>query len=465
MNIFKLYSLFPVSVQNMFCTLKGYQLENQRYSAGVGYLTDFQYLVESDKKATAEDILRYKEEETFQILEYVYRHCPYYRATFKEVGVTPEDFKQIEDLQKFPILTKEQVRTYWMGMISDEINPKMLIPYHTSGSTGKALDFFWTKDSLIYYWATVWRGRKRCGIEKGDLHLNFTGKLVVPLSQKRPPYWRYNAALRQYMINMQHITVEKVPAIVDFINQTDFRFIVGYPSIIYSFAQFVEELGLRIKKVPPFMFPSAEKLYDYQRDLILNVFPGLQIMEHYGFSENAACASKCLQGHYHEDFEIGHLELLNAIPTSGGEMGKLLATGFKNKGMPFIRYEIGDSATFSNTPCTCGLHSRVIFDIEGRSEDYVITPEGTRVMRFDYLFKDTHSIKECQVVQRKLGEVTLRIVKRDNYTMAVEASIIERAHSIISPTIQVNFEYVNEIQRTKAGKFRAVVSELNKKQQ
>ncbi len=460
MNTFELYSFMPISLQNILCTIKGYQLDRLRYRGG--YLCDYKSLIKSDK-ATAEEILKYKEEETFKILEYAYRHCPYYKATFNKVGLTPADFKQIEDLQKFPILTKEQVRTYWMGLLSDTINSKELIPYHTSGSTGKALDFYWTKDSLAYYWATVWRGRKRCGIEKGDLHLNFTGKLVVPLSQNHPPYWRYNAVLHQYMLNMQHITIEKTPAIVEFINQTDFRFIVGYPSIIFSLAQFIEELNLKIEKVPPFMFPSAEKLYDYQREQILKIFPGIQIMEHYGFSENAACASKCLHGHYHEDFEIGHLELLDPISVLDGTTGSLIATGFKNIGMPFIRYKIGDSATFSDNICECGLQSKVITDIEGRNEDFVITPEGTRIMRLDYVFKDTRNIKECQVVQRNLGEVTLRIVKRDSYTSKTETSLIEAVHSVISPTIRVNFEYVGEIERTKAGKFRAVVSELNKK--
>ena len=374
--------------------------------------------------------------------------------------MSPNDFKQMDDLRKFPILTKEQVRTYWMGMLSDEMNPKDLIPYHTSGSTGKALDFYWTKDSLAYYWATVWRGRKRFDIEKGDLHLNFTGKLVVPISQRKPPYRRYNAILHQYMLNMQHITEEKVPDIVNFINSKEFSFIVGYPSIIFAFAQIVDDLGLRITNSPSFVFPSAEKMYDYQRELILKIFPGIQIMDHYGFSENAASASKCRHGHYHEDFEIGHMELVDMVSTSDGYTGKIVATGFKNLGMPFIRYEVGDTATFSLTPCDCGLQSRRITDIEGRNEDYVVTPEGTKIMRFDYIFKDTHSIKECQVVQHKLGEITLRIVKRDSYTQYTEKSLMESIHSIISPTIRVEFEYVNEIERTKAGKFKAVVSLL-----
>lgn len=460
MNTFSIYGALPIALQNLLCTIKGYQFENQRY--GKNYRGDYEWLVKSDT-STEEEILRYKEAEIHRVLEYAYQHCPYYHATFKEAGVKPSTFKQIDDLYKFPILTKEKVRTYWMGMVSDEVDFNTLIPYHTSGSTGKALDFYWTKDSLAFYWATVWRGRRRCGIEKGDLHLNFTGKLVVPLFQSHPPYWRYNAALRQYMLNMQHITAEKVPAIVDFINRTDFRFMVGYPSIIHSFAQFSEELGLRIEKVPAFMFPSSEKLYDHQREQIMRVFPEMQIMEHYGFSENVACASKCLQGHYHEDYEMGHLELNQPIQTELGQTGSLLATGFKNLAMPFIRYDIGDTATFSIEPCNCGLHSQVITDIEGRNGDYVLTPEGTRIMRFSYIFKATNAAKECQVVQRELGAVVIRVVRRDNYNAASEAALRNAVHSMISPSLRVDFEYVDEIERTKAGKFRAVVSELNKK--
>lgn len=396
------------------------------------------------------------------MLEYAYTHCPYYKTIYKEAGLSPADFKQLEDLQKFPVLTKEDVRRYWTGMLSDEINKKNLIYYHTSGSTGKALDFYQTRESLNFYWATVWRGRKRFGIEKGDAHLNFTGKLVVPLSQTHPPYWRYNAALNQYMVNMQHITREKVPSIVDFMNNHHLSFIVGYPSIIYSFAQYIEELSLKIKNIPEFIFPSAEKLYDYQRNQMLRAFDGIKIMEHYGFSENVACASKCAAGHYHEDFELGHFELKNPIQTLNGKHGELLATGFKNFAMPFIRYDIGDTAVFSDEPCSCGLNSRVIIDIEGRNEDYIITPEGTRIMRFDYLFKDTQSIKECQVAQRQLGEMIIRIVQRPNYSNITEKSILDHVHSMISPTIKVRFEYVDEIPRTKAGKFKAVTSEMPK---
>ena len=190
------------------------------------------------------------------------------------------------------------------------------------------------------------------------------------------------------------------------------------------------------------------------------MFKGLKVIEHYGFSENAAAASMCEQGHYHEDFELGHLELSNTIASSKGMTGNLVATGFQNLGMPFIRYEIGDVATFSNDSCGCGRSSRVLTDIEGRVEDYILTPEGTKIMRLDYIFKGTHSIKECQVVQKKDGTLLLRIVRRNNYSTKVEQDILEVIRTMISPSIPVRFEYVDEIERTKSGKFKAVISQL-----
>lgn len=459
MNLLNLYSTLPVFAQNMLCAIKGYQLSRERY--GSDYEKIYSNLLQSEH-ASVDTIRAYKEENIHKILTYAYSHCPYYTHAFKSVGLTPSDFKGLDDLQKFPKLTKEIVRNNWKGMISDEVNIKDLISYHTSGSTGKALDFYWTRNNLKFYWATVWRARHRCGIEKGDLHLNFTGKLVVPLSQNRPPYWRYNRAINQYMLNMQHIVASKIEAIVDFINNHDFRFIVGYPSIINAFAQLVEDSGLQIKRIPLYMFPSAEKLYENQAEQILRVFSNIKIMEHYGFSENAACASTCLCGNYHEDYELGHLELDNPVKTEFGKTGILLATGFQNFGMPFIRYEIGDTATFREHICECGLHSQVIVDIEGRNEDYIITPEGSRIMRFDYIFKNSRSIKECQVIQRELGEIILRIVCREDYSKKTEQQLINSVHEQISPALRVSFEYVDEIPRTKAGKFRAVISELQK---
>jgi phenylacetate-CoA ligase len=459
MNSFTIYKSLPIWLQNVLVNIKGQMLQRERY--GGCYRRVYDALCRSEHWS-ARQIEAYKTEQLKRILTYAYAHCPYYKRKFDEAGVAPADFNVLADLQKFPILTKAEVREHWHEMLSDEADRKSLLLYHTSGSTGTPLNFYWTRESLQYYWAVVWRGRRRVGVHRGDLHLNFTGKLVVPLGQSKPPYWRYNKALNQYMLNMQHISPEKVADIVRFINDKHFKFFVGYPSIIYSLALLCNRMGLQITAAPKYIFTSAEKMYGHQRAMIEKVFRGSIVMEHYGFSEEAACACKCPHGMYHEDFEMGHLELYRPEHTERGLTGRMLATGFQNLGMPFIRYEIGDTATFSLQPCPCGLHSQTIVDIEGRNEDYILTSEGTRYTRLDYLLKDVSNVAETQIVQREKGKIVLRIVPLPGYSKEENESKIKAlVREKFSATLQVGFEYVDSIGRTKAGKFKYIVNEMN----
>lgn len=459
MDYFKLYSLLPVFVQNWLVGLYSEKIKRDRY--GHKYEEILSFLL-STSEWSREQIRAYKEEHTFKIIEYAYKHSPYYKKKYNSEGLTPSSFTSLDDLQKFPILTKEEIRTNGAGLLSDNFHHRDMIKYHTSGTTGTALDFWNSKENLQYYWAVCARGHLRFGMDPDALSLNFTGKMVAPINQNDPPYWRYKRAQNQYMLPMVHITEEKVPSIVDFINSQQFVKLVGYPSIAGSFAQFVNDLGLQINNVPLFYFSGAEKVYDFQKQQIEKAFPGIKIIEHYGFSENAGASSKCTCGVYHEDFELGHMELKDSICDGDLETGSLLVTGFHNYAMPFIRYEVGDTLTFNNNLCSCGLQSQVIQEVNGRNEDYVITPEGTRIMRFDYLFKDTHDIFEAQVLQRKLGEIILRIVRRSSYSCAsMERQLEEKVHRMISPLLHVRFEYVDEIERTKSGKFKSVISELN----
>jgi phenylacetate-CoA ligase len=90
----------------------------------------------------------------------------------------------------------------------------------------------------------------------------------------------------------------------------------------------------------------------------------------------------------------------------------------------------------------------------------VVTPEGNRIMRFDYIFKETANVKECQVVQEKLGEIILRIVIRPGYASRDEEAVRKEIRRWISPRLNISFEYIDEIQRDGSGKFKAVKSLL-----
>ena len=65
---------------------------------------------------------------------------PFYRERFEATGTTPEDYTCAEDLYKFPVLTKEELRD-WSNLELDE-HPEKYKDWHispTSGSTGVPL--------------------------------------------------------------------------------------------------------------------------------------------------------------------------------------------------------------------------------------------------------------------------------------------------------------------------------------
>lgn len=458
MDTFSIYSKLPVVMQNSLCSIKGYLLKKQRYNSSYGNILEF---INSTSHWTTNQIKSYKEEKISSIVEHAYKTCPYYKKKYSEVGLTPLDFKSIEDLQKFPILTKEEVRANWKEMLSYAIPKNKLIHAHTSGSTGTPLDFYWTKYSSPYYWALYTRYINRfCNIQ--DLNLSMSVKPVVPISVKKPPYWRYIKPFNQYRINMQQISNDKIFEIVKFLNRVPIKYYAGYSSIFAGLANKIKESELVISNPPTHIFTGSEKLYDFQKEIIESVFKGVQIHEMYSLSEQVVFASHCIDGSYHEDFEMGHIELANTSSTDNNIFGDILATSFVNFGMPFIRYYTGDTAIFTSQRCNCGAESQVIKDIVGRTEDYVITPEGSKVHTFSYIVKGVKEVKECQIYQYKIDEITIRIVKRENYTSKTENQIIQNVRKYISPSLKVTFEYILEIPRRKSGKFKAVVSEIDK---
>lgn len=459
MNNISIYSLLPYWLQNVAVSLHGYKLKKQRFNDDFYKILEF---LNSTQGWSKEQIKAYKEEHTFKILEQAYNHCPYYRKKYKEAGLSPADFKQLEDLQKFPILTKEEIRQNWDGMVADNIPKKELILCHTSGSTNKPLSFYHTRYSEPFYWAVDQRYKNRFGFYYGTKCVNFSPRPIVPITAKKPPFWRYDCILNRYFVNMQQINPSKIKDIISFFNDNEFNFFIGYPSVMNALANEIETSNINLDYNPKHIFTGAEKLYINQKNTLQRVFKGVQIHELYSFSEEAAVATHCINSNYHEDFEIGHMELNNSHRVEDGMQGDILATGFSNYGMPFIRYLNGDVAIFSDTECPCGLHSQVILDIVGRVGDYIITPEGTHIQRVSIILENLSEIKECQIAQKELGEIILRIIKADSYSLRTEKELINRVKQWISPTINVKFEYVNEIPRTKAGKFKEVTSELIK---
>jgi phenylacetate-CoA ligase len=451
-----IYPRLPVFLQNAACWYYGRKESRSRF--GPLFERHLRDLMESEKWSATE-IEAYQNEKVRWLVRYAYENVPFYRNRWQGLGIAPDDIRSREDLVKLPVLTKEDIRQNLDGLLSRKVIEGDAVFKHTSGTTGKALHFYVSRNSIPFQWAVWWRHRLRFGVQPGSWHANFTGKRVVPLNQRKPPYWRWNRPMHQALLNMHHLTPGKIGSIVEFLNSRRFEFYSGYPSIVHMLAASARTAGVALTSRPRAVFTGAENMLDFQRRDIAE-FTGAILTDQYGSSEGCGNASHCSRLVYHEDFEFGILEGAERVP--GDPARTILATGFASEVFPFIRYEIGDTATWPSegTRCPCGLSSRTLSRIEGRMDDYVVTPEGARIMRFDYIFKDALNVKEAQVVQRRLGEVSLLLVRRPGYSQKDEMDLRREFGRWVSPALAVNFEYVAEIERERNGKFRAVVSHL-----
>lgn len=460
MNSFaqSIYDYSPIFLQNIAVSLYGLRMRKVRYGGSfqktLTWLEDTQWWDE-------DRIVAYQKEQLQKLIRHAYHTVPYYRKVFEERKLVPADIQTIDDLIKIPLLTKDDIRNHIDDLISDVYRRVDMVEEHTSGTTGKSLHFFNPSSAVQFKWAVWWRHKKRFGVHFDAPHALFTGKIAVPLDQKKPPFWRENWAMRQTVFPMQHITPDKIKDIVARLNRGRFTYYTGYPSIIYVLAEMIDDQGYAITNPPEIIFTGAETLYEPHRQLISEIFQA-PVTDQYGFTEGCGNASRCEHDLFHEDFEFGILECVDPVELSDTERtGRVVATGFSNYGMPFIRYDVGDTAIWQDTKCDCGRESTVIKQIEGRVEDFVITPENRKISRFDYIFKDTGGIKEAQIVQKNRGSIIIRIIPREYYSQDTEGLLRKEIRARISSTIGVQFEYVDSIPREANGKFRAVISELD----
>ena len=130
--------------------------------------------------------------------------------------------------------------------------------------------------------------------------------------------------------------------------------------------------------------------------------------------------------------------------------------------MPFIRYNIEDRADSINVGCKCGLDSPFFSKIYGRKDEKITTPSGRNIGRLDQIVIGTN-ISKAQIVQNDISEITIKIVKGNNFSSKDQEKLAENLVNRVGKSIDINYEYVNDIPLTESGKFRFVVSKITRK--
>jgi phenylacetate-CoA ligase len=461
-NTEAIYARLPVPLQELACTWAGWK----RYRARVTpHFERTLSAIETLDGASLEALYAYQLRQLATLANRARLHVPHYRAmNLPAFDASAEDpAKGIREiLDAFPVLEKQAYREAPESFLAEDVPAERRVKGKTSGTTGSALPLWYTSESLAEEYAVVWRMRRRQGVQLRDPHFTFGGQMIAPLAQSKPPFWRTNHYSHQTLFSLYHMTEEFLPAYVDAMHTLPVTYVEGYPSSLHLLARAMLEAGRplkagRVKAV----FPSSESLLAFHRQDIEEAFAS-RIYDRYGTSEFAVSMTGCDAGNLHVDMEFGAVEVEASEETDDWVRGALLVTGFANDATPFIRYRIGDVGTRSKHPCPCGRPGEVFLDVDGRIEDYVVTPDGRWVGRMDHVFKEQLEIAEAQILQEDSGSIEVLLVPRGGFNASAEADVLREIRMRLGEEIRVDLKRVERIPREPNGKFRAVKSRVGR---
>lgn len=443
MDLSRLYLSMPIVLQNAAATAYGAKLRAKRF--GFGFRSRVAAL-KNNERLSAAQMCELQSSELRKLIRHATEHVPYYRNLAGSVT----------EVTAFPILEKATVQQRGSELMAENYASAPAEVVNTSGSTGRTLKIRVGLEGRRTNYAFFARFKSWAGVDAFDRSATFGGRSLVPPSQQEPPYWRYNLANNNLLFSSFHLSPTTARHYARKLREWNPIYIESYPSSVYSLALFALEQGLELPR-PRAIFTSSESLFDGHRAIIEKAF-GSQVFDQYGSAEQVVFASQCRLRSYHLNSDFGYTEL---IPDEASGEFQIVATGFTNYAMPFIRYRTGDlTSGLDERGCECGLPFPVLKNIQGRVDDVVITPSGRRIGRLDPIFKGNDSIKKAQIRQVDAANLCVRLAVNPSFAPDVERMLDEELKKRLGNELAVRFEYVEDIPPEKNGKFRSVVRDF-----
>jgi phenylacetate-CoA ligase len=445
-----LYARAPIWLQNASLSAYGAILRSRRY--GGIHSKALHRLLENEKSSSA--AIAALQLEQLKTIIVSASATPLYKGR----GLLADAVESLGDLADLPLLAKDDLRRPAEELIRVE-DIKRAIVLHTGGTTGSPLSVYCDRPALQRNYAFFERLRRTAGIMPNARVATFAGRAIVPTGQNAPPFWRHNRVARTMLFSSYHISVATLPSYIDALSHFNPDLIDSYPSNLELMARYILDRGIDCVR-PRAIITSSETLLPSVREAIENAF-GCRVYDHYGSTEMAAFITQCERGTYHVNPDFGIVELLReGRPAQDGEAGEIVATGFVNPMMPLIRYRTGDLAVRMDAPCACGRNFPAIARIEGRMDDYVITPEGFSVGRLDPIFKAVDSIVETRIVQDAVDHVRIEIVPGARFSDQDSDVLVQELRKRVGQSMKISVGLVGSLPRTSGGKLRMVVNEV-----
>jgi phenylacetate-CoA ligase len=379
-----------------------------------------------------------------QVVRHIYDNVPFYQNKMRELGVAPEDIKDISDIVKLPFTTKDEMReVYPLGLLA--VDRENIQEVHTSsGTTGKPVVDAYTAKDLDIWSEVMARTLSMGGCTVDDTVQNaygyglFTGGLGAHYGARR---------IGATVLPISGGNTRRQLTIMQDFQST---ILTCTPSYSLYIAEFAAEEGIDMSSLSlKSAMLGAEPWSESMRREIENKLH-LKAYDIYGLTEiiGPGVASECEQQdglHIFEDHF--YPEIINpetGEPVKPGEKGELVITTITKEGTPVLRYRTRDITYFLQDECPCGRTSRRMHRLLGRTDDMLII-RGVNI----FPSQVEHVLVQIDMVEPHYQLVVDRQGKLDNLEVQVEMNE------------QLFSDEIKDLKATEAFIERELHSELN----
>ncbi len=389
------------------------------------------------------------------LLIHSYKNIPWYNSVFKIHELDLASKKPLKELQKLPILQKEEVQNNHSSFCISEAYRKSL-RFSTSGTMGEPMTSYTSFNQWVFEQGIIWRQWKNAGYNFRDKMAIFrsyapqSGQALIKKDRIRN--WSY--------FSVYDLSEADIHFYADYLKKWKPKFLRGYPSALNLIAEHAIRNGWKLPSLKA-AFSASEVIPVNLRENLHEAF-NIELFDHYGQAEITCMFHECEKHNgMHINWEYGLVELL---PSSEKDVFKIIATNLHNYSMPLLRYDTGDLAIGFWKKCSCERSSLTIDSIRGRRDDYLIMSDGSLASPINLYtyFANFSGIRKFQLVQEIAGELIIMVEFHGNIfdekRLELCAKIISDLSSKTNLSIKcpIHPHFLNTIQ----GKFSAFIQKV-----
>ena len=358
--------------------------------------------------ATIEEIKVFQAQKLTELLQYVSKHSPFYKAQFIKHNIDISTIKMIEDLALLPTTTKEDLQKYNDDFRCVPIT-KIIDFATTSGTLGDPVTFGLTDadlERLAYNEAISF---ECAGIKEGDIV-----QLMTTIDRRFMAGLAYFLGLRKMKVGIIRVGAGIPELQWDSILKYKPTYLITVPSFLLKLIEYAEAHNIDYNTAGiKGAICIGESLRN--QDFSLNTLSkkitdkwNIKLFSTYASTEMSTAFTECehqIGGHHHPELIIVEVLDDNNQPVQNGEQGELTFTTLGMEAMPLLRFKTGDIVKLHHEPCACGRTTLRVGPIIGRKKQ-MIKYKGTTLYppAMNDILNGFDNI-ECHIIEISTNEI------------------------------------------------------------